>query len=41
MSYLTAWGLLESKKSDKNVKNLPNSMAFHTEKDLKSKNVIG
>ena len=39
MSYLTAWGLLESQKSKikkkcKNVQIGRNSLAFHSEKDL-------
>ena len=41
MSYLITWGLLESKtkKMYKNIKILPNSMAFRTKKDFKAKNV--
>ena len=41
MSYLTAWGLPESKKMQKKVQKRPNLTKFDdffTEKDIKSKN---
>ena len=40
-SHLTARRLPESQKRAKKVQKRPNSMAFQTEKDLKSKNVRG
>ena len=43
MSYLTAWGLPESQKKRPKKSKFDQrvGMAFHTEKDLKSKKVRG